>query len=460
MPNTAEAHRISTGIFHPTLLCILRRKSDIIAGRSHNKYRRTKCSPMGELFSWLSCVSLSVIYCVSVLLLTRCMDVELNPGPVGGDNFTERTQDSHERRFAQILHCLQSQAMGLSRQMYDHFHSLGQSLQRIEEEVRRMKRDVRDNRSDISLLQQDSVFVHDRLEQLERQADRLDAASREKNLKFFGIFEPGPSDGISDVEEVVATLNHFSSTKVWQKCDIERTHRIGQPNRSSHTPRPLIVSFCHADRKLAILRDSHLRDGLRENGIRVSADLTPRQRDQVQQLKNQGKQAYYKNGRLHVNGTDSDEARHHSPEHAHRNDVSRDRSGLHDPASPQDVADAYNTSESANYNNWGNPAADRTDACNPNDSSSWRNPASNDNAYTKNGSDWGTSPHLHGSADFHPGWQDFSDWYSRSQYNMAYTFPPAYWPDSFDTGTYPPTSANNARVGNPLLARISQCCQV
>ena len=44
-----------------------------------------------------------------------------------------------------------------------------------------MKRDVRDNRSDISLLQPDSVFVHDRLAQLERQADRLDAASIKKN---------------------------------------------------------------------------------------------------------------------------------------------------------------------------------------------------------------------------------------------------------------------------------------
>ena len=92
-----------------------------------------------------------------------------------------------------------------------------------------MKRDVRDNRSDISLLQPDSVFVHDRLAQLERQADRLDVASIKKNTKFFGIFEPAPRDGISDVEELATTLNHFSSTKAWQKCDIERTHRIGQP---------------------------------------------------------------------------------------------------------------------------------------------------------------------------------------------------------------------------------------
>ena len=73
------------------------------------------------------------------------------------------------------------------------------------------------------------MFVHDPLEQLERQADRLDAASTKKHLKFFGMFEPAPRDGISDEEDVVATLKHFSSTKAWQKGDIERTsHRSPQ----------------------------------------------------------------------------------------------------------------------------------------------------------------------------------------------------------------------------------------
>ena len=99
------------------------------------------------------------------------MDVELNPGPVGGESFLQQTQEIFERRFSQIMQCLHAQSMGLSRQMFDHFQSLGHSLRRVEKEVKTVKQDTKDNRSDISKLQQDSVTVHDRLEKLERDVD-------------------------------------------------------------------------------------------------------------------------------------------------------------------------------------------------------------------------------------------------------------------------------------------------
>ena len=82
---------------------------------------------------------------------------------------------------------------------------------------------------------------------------------------------------------------------------MERTHRIGQVHKTSwHYPCPLIVTFSHGVGKLSILRDSRLREDMRRNGMRVAADLTPRQRDQLQHYKEQGQVAYYKNGRLHV----------------------------------------------------------------------------------------------------------------------------------------------------------------
>ena len=102
------------------------------------------------------------------------------------------------------------------------------------------------------------------------------------------------------MDEIVATLNHFSAKKTWKNSDIDGTHRIGQLDKNSDAPRQLIVTFCQADDKLSILRDRNLRDGLRRERIRVSTDLTPRQREQVQHLKSQGKVAYFRNGKLHV----------------------------------------------------------------------------------------------------------------------------------------------------------------
>ena len=93
-----------------------------------------------------------------------------------------------------------------------------------------------------------------------------------KNLKFFLIYEPTPGDNTSDVDEIVATLNHFSAKKTWKNSDIDSTHRIGQLDKNSHAPRPLIVTFCQPDDKLSILRDRDLRDGLRRECIRISTD--------------------------------------------------------------------------------------------------------------------------------------------------------------------------------------------
>ncbi|KAL8601898.1 hypothetical protein ACOMHN_020633 [Nucella lapillus] len=49
-----------------------------------------------------------------------------------------------------------------------------------------------------------------------------------------------------------------------------------------------------------ILGDDHLRNLLRKENIRIAADLTPRQREEVQFHQKQGKTAYFKNGKLFV----------------------------------------------------------------------------------------------------------------------------------------------------------------
>ena len=97
--------------------------------------------------------------------------------------------------------------------MDESFHRLGQTLKRIEEEVIRLKNEAQEDRMDIRELSRGMDKTHSRLDRLEKEIKHQETASRLKNLKFIGIFEPTPGDNRADVDELVATLNYFSSSR-------------------------------------------------------------------------------------------------------------------------------------------------------------------------------------------------------------------------------------------------------
>ena len=67
--------------------------------------------------------------------------------------------------------------------------------------------------------------------------------------------------------------------------------------------------------------DSRIREDIRKNGIRVAADLTRRQKDQLQLYEEQCKVAYYKTGGLHVENRRQDFTDSHPQRQtAHKND--------------------------------------------------------------------------------------------------------------------------------------------
>ena len=110
------------------------------------------------------------------------------------------------------------------------------------------------------------------------------------------------------MDDLVDALHYFSTNSSWRNTDFQSAHRLGRTRREKRlrnygqqeTPRALIVTFCHVDDKVLILRDRGPRKRLRERGIGVSADLTPRQRERLQHFRHQGRVTYYKNGKLHV----------------------------------------------------------------------------------------------------------------------------------------------------------------
>ena len=81
---------------------------------------------------------------------------------------------------------------------------------------------------------------------------------------------------------------------------MNRAFRIADPQQRSDQPRPLIVQFCNWRDKMAILDDRNLRDKLRPGGIKVTSDLTSRQRDTLDFYRSQGKIVFTLNEKVSV----------------------------------------------------------------------------------------------------------------------------------------------------------------
>jgi len=93
-------------------------------------------------------------------------------------------------------------------QLEGSFQRLDQTLKRIETDVTKLKQDVQQDRTDLSELLRDNTHI--RLGRLERDIEKMDIASRQRNLKFLGIYESTRNDKTADIEELVGTLNYFS----------------------------------------------------------------------------------------------------------------------------------------------------------------------------------------------------------------------------------------------------------
>ena len=159
---------------------------------------------------------------------------------------------------------------------------------------------VRRDREDIQLLQEDNDNIMQQLARLEQELNSIDMISRRCNQKFLRVKEM-TRDNIyrANADVIVDVLNECSLSRTWHHSDIERAHRIGARRQRSDQPRPLIVEFQRWSDRMDIVTDKTLRDLLRAEGIRVTSDLTIRQRSEIQFYHQQGKLAYFKNGKLH-----------------------------------------------------------------------------------------------------------------------------------------------------------------
>ena len=131
---------------------------------------------------------------------------------------------------------------------------------------------------------------------LEDQIDRLERESRKSTMRIFGLTEK-EGETSSDAKQVVIdnVLKVVCSEEDWSPDDMQRAYRAG--NADSTQPRMMIVTFRYSDDKYRIYDG---REKLRENGIKISDNLTIRQRQKLKDLKQKGYTGYLYKGQIHT----------------------------------------------------------------------------------------------------------------------------------------------------------------
>ncbi|MEW8547372.1 MAG: hypothetical protein AB2693_28010 [Candidatus Thiodiazotropha sp.] len=243
-------------------------------------------------------------------LLNLSQDIESNPGPGDMEKILTAIQASEDRLLGEIR-SVKSEIMSIK----DDIVSIKNDQVKTKLEINSIKQSQIDMSSDIDELrnenkllselteqmQLDIDFLSDSvdyktksIEQLEDDFDRLDARARSDTMRVFGL--PVLHDEtIENIRQHVIqnVLKVACPALNWESDDLKRVYRVG--GGKDNQPPVLIVCFRYDDDKAKVFAG---REELRKHGIRVSNDLTLRQREKLKALKSKGKIGYFYKGRL------------------------------------------------------------------------------------------------------------------------------------------------------------------
>ena len=132
--------------------------------------------------------------------------------------------------------------------------------------------------------------LEERIDVLEQENEKQQIYSRRENILLKGVKE---EKGENVFEKIIGILNQRVKSKSWSYNDIQRTHRLGR--ESADYCRAIIVRFVNFQDKLEVLR---ARSELEKSNLRVTNDLTWKQRETLSSLNDEGIDAYYKGDKL------------------------------------------------------------------------------------------------------------------------------------------------------------------
>ncbi len=310
-----DAYRASIGLFGPTLLVILNKG----AKKAARLWKQRKLQSTMAMLAALTLLS----------LLVRG-GVEQNPGPEfdqamdklysriesrlsqAEGRITFQTMEEMQRQINSVMKQHQRQSRDITQSLKNGHQSLHTEIQRVHTQVTHLSDTVEENREKITNIAEDQCRTAEKLQKLESEIERLESFSRRNNLRFFNIPQPTNETDDDCTRTLVRTLNHFYPSKRWNEDDIERAHRTGSTASNGRRPRPIIARFFSWRDKMLVLRDREARRRMGDRDMRVADDLTNNQHARLQKEREDGRHAYYKNGRLHT------EVRQQNPNAARR----------------------------------------------------------------------------------------------------------------------------------------------
>lgn len=246
------------------------------------------------------------------LKLLRSADVELNPGPfTDKDEILNAVRTSKEQVLSEIksvrneVQQMRSDVDAVRRDCADvkaSLHTVEQKQSNLERKFKVHETEFRQLREDKECLQLDIDEVYmlydakcDEVNKLDDKLEKLESLYRKDNMRIFGLpeFERSAAELKSNVLENV--VNVAIAEENLSSEDILDAFRVGA--NMNGQPKVTVVKFRNSDIKSKLY--AH-RDTLRESGIRISDDLTMRQREKLQQLKTSGRTGYFHKGELKV----------------------------------------------------------------------------------------------------------------------------------------------------------------
>ena len=162
--------------------------------------------------------------------------------------------------------------------------TLCDNLNRIQAQVKQNSEEIR--------------FLKQRVLELEIELEKGEESRVKLNLLFYGINEK-----YNQKENCVDTINdilcaHYSVNEWEGVSGITNAFRLGRQQRSSNSPRPILVTFSSWKNVMIVLKDKQGRDALKSNGVSVSQQKTKRQQNTLQVMRSQGRIGFFHRGQL------------------------------------------------------------------------------------------------------------------------------------------------------------------
>ena len=243
--------------------------------------RREKLTPKpvsininnGQLFS----IGVKIFIIISLCIILSG-DVETNPGPT----------------YEQILNELKA----MRRDNNQHFKDLRDDISLLKSDINMVNEKVNRLTSDIDYVYDECYgeiqSLKSNVKRLEDSVESQARYSRRDNLIFHDIPCDENENNEKTRKKLIQILNDNVTNKTWTNDDFVRVHRLKSKQSAKQ---PIIARLVRTEDKFSILS---ARQNLRDGGYGVANDLTPVQRAELHTLRQQGKKAFYKSGRLIV----------------------------------------------------------------------------------------------------------------------------------------------------------------